>query len=89
MANPNCCFMIIAVTFFFSSPSPRGTVNCLISIFCFVGNSNDKDNQDLWEELEETPIEVDEFDSLFSRPQVKNYNSKYFLFQLANFHFNW
>ena len=26
MANPNCCFMIIAVTFFFSSQSPRGTV---------------------------------------------------------------
>ena len=29
------------------------------------------DNQDLWEELEETPIEVDEFDLLFSRPQVQ------------------
>ena len=27
--------------------------------------------QDLWEELEETPIEVEEFDNLFSRPQVK------------------
>ena len=26
MGNPNCCFMIIAVTFFFSSQSPRGTV---------------------------------------------------------------
>jgi formin 2 len=32
---------------------------------------DDPDNQDLWEELEETPIEVEEFDSLFSRPQVK------------------
>ena len=31
----------------------------------------DPDTQDLWEELEETPIEVDEFDFLFSRPQVK------------------
>ena len=28
-------------------------------------------NQDLWEDLEETPIEVEEFDNLFSRPQVK------------------
>ena len=27
--------------------------------------------QDLWEDLEETPIEVEEFDNLFSRPQVK------------------
>ena len=27
MGNPNCYFMIIAVTFFFSSQSPRGTVN--------------------------------------------------------------
>ena len=27
MGNPNCCFMIIAGTFFFSSQSPRGTVN--------------------------------------------------------------
>ena len=26
MGNPNCCFMIIAVTFFFSSQLPRGTV---------------------------------------------------------------
>ena len=26
MGNPNCCFMIIAGTFFFSSQSPRGTV---------------------------------------------------------------
>jgi hypothetical protein len=26
MGNPNCCFMI-AVAFFFSSQSPRGTVN--------------------------------------------------------------
>ena len=26
MGNPNCCFMIIAVAFFFSSQSPRGTV---------------------------------------------------------------
>ena len=31
---------------------------------------DDPDKQDLWEELEETPIEVDEFDDLFSRPQV-------------------
>ena len=29
------------------------------------------DNQDLWEDLEETPIDVDDFDSLFSRPQVQ------------------
>ena len=29
------------------------------------------DTQDLWEELEEIPIELDEFDSLFSRPQVQ------------------
>ena len=29
MANPNCCFMIIAVTFFFSSQSPRGTVSII------------------------------------------------------------
>jgi hypothetical protein len=29
MGNPNCCFMIIAVTFFFSSQSPRGTVGCI------------------------------------------------------------
>ena len=29
MANPNCCFMIIAVTFFFSSQSSRGTVTCM------------------------------------------------------------
>ena len=36
-----------------------------------LGNNSGKDNQDLWEELEEVPIEVDEFDSLFSRPQVK------------------
>jgi hypothetical protein len=28
MGNPNCCFMIIAGTFFFSSQSPRGTVKC-------------------------------------------------------------
>ena len=34
-------------------------------------SAEDPDNQDLWEELEETPIEVEEFDSLFSRPQVK------------------
>ena len=27
MGNPNCCFMIIAETFFFSSQSPRGTVS--------------------------------------------------------------
>jgi hypothetical protein len=27
MGNPNCCFMIIAGTFFFSSQSPRGTVS--------------------------------------------------------------
>ena len=26
MGNPNCCFMITAVAFFFSSQSPRGTV---------------------------------------------------------------
>ena len=26
MGNPNCCFMIIAVKFFFSRQSPRGTV---------------------------------------------------------------
>ena len=39
--------------------------------FIFSGAANGKDSQDLWEELEETPIEVDEFDSLFSRPQVK------------------
>ena len=26
MGNPNCCFMIIAVEFFFSRQSPRGTV---------------------------------------------------------------
>ena len=26
MGKPNCCFMIIAVKFFFSSQSPRGTV---------------------------------------------------------------
>ena len=26
MGNPNCCFMIIAVTFFLSRQSPRGTV---------------------------------------------------------------
>ena len=26
MGNPNCCFMIIPGTFFFSSQSPRGTV---------------------------------------------------------------
>ena len=29
------------------------------------------ETQDLWEELEEIPIELDEFDSLFSRPQVQ------------------
>ena len=29
MGNPNSCFMIIAVTFFFSSQSPRGTVTYL------------------------------------------------------------
>ena len=45
-------------------------------IIVFVlGNISGKDNQDLWEELEETPIEVDEFDSLFSRPQVKSFFS--------------
>ena len=27
MGNPNCCFMIIAGNFFFSSQSPRGTVS--------------------------------------------------------------
>ena len=26
MGNPNCCFMLIAETFFFFSQSPRGTV---------------------------------------------------------------
>ena len=26
MGNPNCCFMIVAVAFFFSSQSPSGTV---------------------------------------------------------------
>ena len=26
MGNPNCCFIIIAGTFFLSSQSPRGTV---------------------------------------------------------------
>lgn len=34
--------------------------------------TDDPENpQDLWEDLEETPIEVEEFDSLFSRPEVK------------------
>ena len=31
MGNPNCCFMIIAETFFFFSQSPRGTVNYYVS----------------------------------------------------------
>ena len=33
--------------------------------------TEDSKGQDLWEDLEETPIEVEEFDNLFSRPQVK------------------
>ena len=33
MGNPNCCFMIIAETFFFFSQSLRGTVKCLFQSF--------------------------------------------------------
>ena len=37
MGNPNCCFMIIAVTFFFSSQSPRGTVTHWSNLNTFSG----------------------------------------------------
>ena len=33
MGNPNCCFMIITGTFFFSSQSPRGTVTRVVTAF--------------------------------------------------------
>ena len=33
MGNLNCCFMIIAVKFFFSSQLPRGTVYVFVSLF--------------------------------------------------------
>ena len=36
MGNPNCCFMIIAVKFFFSSQSPRGTVYWWRCIYVFI-----------------------------------------------------
>lgn len=36
-----------------------------------TSHGSEDNTQDLWEELEETPIEVDEFDNLFSRPEVK------------------
>ena len=32
MGNPNCCFMIIAVTFFLSRQSPRGTVKYILAV---------------------------------------------------------
>ena len=32
MGNPNCSFMLIAVTLFFSSQSPRGSVRYIIDL---------------------------------------------------------
>ena len=42
MRNPNCCFMIIAENFFFSSQSPRGTVLYKVKLPTFIFYGSEK-----------------------------------------------
>ena len=54
MGNPNCCFMIIAGIFFFSSQSSRGTVKYLFSNYAylhFIGKRSKIKSMHTWENL--------------------------------------